>query len=445
MGDHVMEGRLVHQVVGAIVVDQQGRALCARRTRPESLAGLWEFPGGKVEPGESPQETLVRELREELCLEVRVGAELPGPRGAWPIDAAREIRVWFCRIASGSPMVGETHGEVLWLGPDELSGLAWVPADAPIAAAIANSVPRRPVAILNPVARGHKAVVGLLQHHADVHGWPAMTWLPTTRHDFGASQSEQALELGADLVLVGGGDGTIRAVAERLRGTDIEMGVIPLGTANIFARNLGLSPHDLGHAVSVAVSGPARRLDLGVCRFATEVLPTQTSRDHLFLVVAGLGRDAETVAHTRPHLKKVIGWLAYFESGARHLARQPFSVLVDDGRARAVQVWSILVGNAGTVPPGITIFPEARLDDGWLRTMEVHVDRPWHWAPAAIAGIRGSQTSPLLVHGRTRHLRLTPAQPMSLQLDGDVFGPVVDVEIDVDERALLVRTPEEIR
>lgn len=427
-------------VVAGVVVDVEGRVLCARRTGPAALAGCWEFPGGKVEPGERPRDALARELVEELGLAVCVGAEVVAPGGSWPIDERHRMRVWACRATGGGVTPGIAHDEVRWLRLDELSSLRWAPADVPVVAALRDRIPRRPVVILNPVADRAPTVRSLVERHADDHGWPPVRWMETTPDDFGPGQARRAIEVGADLVVVAGGDGTVRAVAEQLRGTHVEVGVVPLGTANIFARNLGLSPRHVECAVAVALGGRARALDVGVCRFSTADDPA-TVTEQAFLVVAGMGHDAATVAATSRRLKDRIGWAAYFASGAARLVARPFRVVVDDGVGRTVRVWSILVGNAGTIPPGIRVFPEARLDDGWLRVLEAHIDRPWHWLPAAAAGLRGRTGTRWLAHSRVRTVRLLPEVPQPLQLDGDVFGPVVSAQLSVDDRALWVRTP----
>ncbi|MEL4505760.1 diacylglycerol kinase family protein [Luteococcus sp. H138] len=305
------------------------------------------------------------------------------------------------------------------------------------------TIPTRPVAILNPVARGCDRVVDNITRRAALAGWPVPVIIETSPHDSGGGQAAQALELGADLVIVGGGDGTVRAVAERLRGTGVQLGIIPLGTANIFARNLGLSPRRLDRAVQISMFGSASAVDLGVATFTMASLPGQGSREHLFLVLAGLGNDADTVSSTRPGLKRRLGWLAYFESGARHMVRRPIrmTVTIDDQPPHARALWSFLVGNAGRIPLGIEVFPEARLDDGKLRTMEARISHLWQWAPVALAGLRRTARTPVLVHGVARRVRLRPESPTALQLDGDTFGPVIDVDIHVDPGALLVRQP----
>ncbi|MEE1621993.1 (deoxy)nucleoside triphosphate pyrophosphohydrolase [Zafaria sp. Z1313] len=129
------------QIVGAAIVDslaEPSRLLAARRSSPEHLAGLWEFPGGKVEPGEDCREALLRELREELGIGAVLGAELvgPTPRG-WPLAGTAAMRVWFTEVSDGVAAPLEDHDELRWvrLG-DEALALDWIPADLPIVRAL---------------------------------------------------------------------------------------------------------------------------------------------------------------------------------------------------------------------------------------------------------------------------------------------------------------------
>jgi 8-oxo-dGTP diphosphatase len=114
-------------VVGAAVL-RDGRVLASRRTEPPRLAGLWEFPGGKVEPGEQDGEALVRELREELRVEVEVGDRLGADL---PIGTTAVLRVYVCRLLSGEPALVD-HDEHRWLGAGELLDVPWIPVDLPL-------------------------------------------------------------------------------------------------------------------------------------------------------------------------------------------------------------------------------------------------------------------------------------------------------------------------
>lgn len=118
-------------VVGAALVDG-GRLLAAQRAEPPDLAGQWELPGGKVDPGESDEQALVRECREELDVGVRLGARVGGD---WPLRDGVVLRVWLAEIARGSVRPLE-HLALRWLGSEELFDVDWLPADLPIIEAI---------------------------------------------------------------------------------------------------------------------------------------------------------------------------------------------------------------------------------------------------------------------------------------------------------------------
>lgn len=125
-------------VVAAVIVEPGGRVLAAQRAEPAALAGGWEFPGGKVDPGESEEVALVRECREELGVEVAVGERVGGD---WPLAEGYVMRVWLCTLTSGTPEAKE-HLALRWLGPGEYYEVEWLGADLPIMKMVESLLPR---------------------------------------------------------------------------------------------------------------------------------------------------------------------------------------------------------------------------------------------------------------------------------------------------------------
>ena len=122
-------------VVGAILVDDLSkptRLLAARRTSPVTLAGRWEFPGGKVEPGERPEDALAREIHEELRVRIILGDEIGHADGAWPLDTRLVMRVWLATAQAGAPTLSGSHDELRWLNPGTWHSVNWLDGDRPI-------------------------------------------------------------------------------------------------------------------------------------------------------------------------------------------------------------------------------------------------------------------------------------------------------------------------
>jgi len=282
-----------------------------------------------------------------------------------------------------------------------------------------------------PAAQDIREVIGRLGRE---HGWDEPLWLETTAEDPGAGQAREALEAGADVVIAAGGDGTVRCVAEVLAGTGTPLGLVPLGTGNLLARNLGLDVADAEGAAKAALLGQERKID--VVRSVRDGGSEQT-----FLVMAGLGFDASIMASTDSDLKDKVGWLAYVDAAIRNLSGKPVKakISVDGKPVASRRVRSVMVGNCGRIQGGVEIFPGAAIDDGILDLMVVAPGKlGWLGVLAGVIGKgRSKDTSVEYFRGTSVDVSLEHAD--DFQLDGDHDGKGARLSVRVDPGALRVR------
>ncbi|MCW2621410.1 MAG: hypothetical protein JWL64_1012 [Frankiales bacterium] len=294
----------------------------------------------------------------------------------------------------------------------------------------------RIVLVVNPTK---VADIGALRdqvtRRATGRGWAAPQVLETTKDDPGEGMARRAVAEGAELVLSGGGDGTVMSVARGLAHTDVPLGVLPVGTGNLLARNLGL-PLDVDAAVEVALGGRSRRIDLGRACAGADGPPLG------FAVMAGIGFDAAMMADAPEGLKKVLGWPAYVVSGIRHLRDKPMSVqLTIDGRPAVTRrARAIVVGNVGMLQGGLQLLPDALPDDGLLDVVVLTPRRLGDWLRVAVRIARRRRKGDKDVErfqARSVELRTAAEQPS--QLDGDPAGEVGRLLLEIDPGALLLR------
>ncbi|GIF78083.1 diacylglycerol/lipid kinase family protein [Asanoa siamensis] len=268
-------------------------------------------------------------------------------------------------------------------------------------------------------------------------GWPAPEWYETTVEDPGRGQSSAAVEAGAEVVFACGGDGTIMACASGLVGTEAALAVLPSGTGNLLAANLGLSG-DLAAGIAVAVEGGRRRLDLGLVKGRDE--------KRYFTVMAGMGFDAQMLDSTSETTKARIGWLAYLFGGLKHLRDRPMrlSVRIDDRPPMRRRARSVLIANVGRLQGGVRLFKEAEPDDGWLDIAILTPRTVGHWAALSWGVLRRRGRVPRMETYRGHTIQVTSNRPQPRQTDGDVIpaGRVLRVEVQPSAIWLCVPRPE---
>ncbi|MDO5739279.1 MAG: diacylglycerol kinase family protein [Ornithinimicrobium sp.] len=314
-----------------------------------------------------------------------------------------------------------------------------------------------------------------VQAVCDEHGWADPLWLETTAEDTGTGQSREAIEAGVDLVCPLGGDGTVRTVGSALVGTDMPLGLLPGGTGNLLARNLHLPIDSLERALTVALTGQDHRIDtcmLDLVRPTSAQLAERLTdendparnvdfgdavddrscekvrEEHRFLVMAGLGFDAEVMAAAPEQLKAKVGWLAYLVTGLQHLKGPQFTVAlkIDGGQPRRRRVRSVVVGNVGKLQGGMELLPDAVVDDGTIDAVLLSPEGMVGWA----AMVGQLVTRRRVGHSRVDHfqgqeIRVVSDKPVEVELDGDPMGSAIAIRVIVQPGSLVVRMPRDRR
>jgi diacylglycerol kinase family enzyme len=279
-------------------------------------------------------------------------------------------------------------------------------------------------------------------------------WLETTIESPGALQAaDAARQPGVSTVIAAGGDGTVRAVAEGLAGQGVPLGVVPMGTANLLARNLRLPMLSAREALEVALTGRRRQID-GGRRTAHDAAGQVVVDNEAFLVISGLGFDAALVSGADSALKRRLGWPAYFISGFNHLSDKPVKVSVTaeagspDASPKRTDARSVMFGNCGLLPAGLHLVPDADLSDGLIDLVMAETRHGLvGWAAVAAQvvlhsiGVRWSPAwaSGRLVYRQSDAFEVECPTEQLIQIDGELVGRAAKLRASVEHLALSVR------
>ena len=427
--------------------------LIFQRSRPEQALDLLTSTGHSYPSGH---------VAGAVALSIAVGATFAVTRQTvrarvlWQVGSGLLVlAVAFDRWLVGGHYITDIVGGALWGALAATAALLVAGVSVPIphelvgeivrGRAVAEEIPaaplRRAAVIFNPAKvtdwitfRRH------VEYELKSRGWDRALWFETTSEDHGRTMTEQAVREKVDLVLGAGGDGTIRVICSGLAQTGIPFGLIPAGTGNLLARNIGI-PLDEVAALDVAFDGVDKALDL--VRLQLDDQPP----DH-FAVMAGIGLDAVIMERADPKMKKAVGSAAYFVSAARN-ANHPAmhaTIAVDDQPPIKRRAHLIVVGNVGFLMANIQLIPGARADDGMLDVLIASPRTLSDWVRLTTRVLtRRKQPDDQLDRLTGHKVTITVEERDHVQLDGDTVGECNTLTAEVVPGALRLRVPKSVQ
>ncbi len=297
---------------------------------------------------------------------------------------------------------------------------------------------RRLAVVLNPIkvedAGQFRSIVS--QMAAD-SGWDEPRWYYTTVEDPGTGQAEQAAVDGAGLVIVCGGDGTVREVCAELAGTGVPVGIVPAGTGNLLARNLDI-PLFIRSAIDIALTGQDRAIDM-------VAVNGDGLEDTHFMVMAGMGFDAAIMEGVNEDIKKKVGWIAYVLSALKSLMfpTMRLEISVDDLPFTKHRARTCVIGNVGSLQGGMVLLPDATIDDGQIDVVVLYPRRFLSWIPLVLRVVtrRESNAGDSVARMSGRKVVVRASHDVPRQLDGDTIGAGQELHMECIHGRLLVRVP----
>ncbi|TNM59565.1 diacylglycerol kinase [Streptomyces sp. NP160] len=274
-------------------------------------------------------------------------------------------------------------------------------------------------------------------------GWPAPEWIETTPDSPGTEQARQAAADGFDVVFACGGDGTVRSCVEGLAGTSTALAILPAGTGNLLATNLGI-PQDPAAGVQVVLERGRRKIDVGVAAPTEDTDDGGSPFSTAFAVMAGMGFDAAMLDDADKRLKSALGPVAYVLSALKHLSDRSMrlEVVLDDRPPLRRRARSVVVANVGRLQAGVLLLEQASPDDGQLDVAVLAPRSLLHWLRLAWGVVRRHEHVPHLEVHRASRVVVRADREHPRELDGDVIDPSPVLSITVRQRALELCVPQ---
>lgn len=270
-----------------------------------------------------------------------------------------------------------------------------------------------------------------LRRELERQGATDPTWIEVPKSRFAPKQVKRALEDGAELLFVWGGDGMVQRAVDAMAGSKTPLAILPAGTANLLATNLGI-PQDIERAVAVGFRGERRLLDVG--RFNGE----------RFAVMAGAGFDAAMIEQADGKLKDRLGRVAYVWTGSQNLRAKPFKAKIDvDGVPwYAGDASCILFGNVGHLFGGIEVFRDGRPDDGRLEVGVVNAEGITDWMRTIARTAAGHpERSPLVQTTSAEKIKVRLNRKVLYEVDGGDREKVKSFTVKVQPAAITICVP----
>lgn len=314
------------------------------------------------------------------------------------------------------------------------------PVYRPLHRLIEPGPPQQVAVIYNPSKERSESANRLITAALGHANWPKAHFYETQVEDPGYGMAQRALAEGAEIVLAVGGDGTVRAVASALAGTGIPLGLVPLGTGNLLARNLDMDVTDLRACINMALHGESRAVDM----IRMKMRGTQNFSSIDFMVMGGAGFDAQIMTDTREDLKAKIGWLAYVEASTKHLftRRRPAIITVDGGKPIHRKIRTVLIANTGRIQGGLNLASTAQLSDGQLEVIVLTPRNLLSWIRMTVQFILRPRRVffPVVEYfvGTEVHVSF-PHAPLPVEVDGDVLGEATSFQASVRPAAVTVK------